>query len=147
MTQPVGRTRHGELTLDQIANMMPGMAELMLAIGQRYQVMVHAGQQENWQLAAYQLGAIRKLFNTAKVTRPKFTEVMGSFVAEFLEPIAEAIRQRDRQRFDAGVAASVAASDRYHREWGYEYIRFRVAAQPPAGYDLADESPAPAPTR
>jgi len=146
MTEAVGRTRHGELTLDQIANMMPGMAELMLAIGQRYQIMVHAGRQQNWQLAAYQLGAVRKLFNTAKVTRPKFTEVMGRFATEFLEPIGEAIRQRDRQRFDASVTASIEASDRYHREWGYDYIRFRVSDQAPSGYDLAESDGGTAPS-
>lgn len=139
MENVVGRTKHGELTLDQIAELMPGMAELMAVLGQRYQVMYHAARGDNWKLAAYQLGAIRKIFNASKVTRPKYAVAMDQFASEFLDPIAEAIRRRDWDLFKRGVQASIEASDDYHRQWGYEYIRFRISERPPAGYNLDEK--------
>jgi hypothetical protein len=55
------KTKHGELTLDEIGSLMPGMSEPMAAIGQRYQTTSHAARDGNWLLAAYQLRAIRKI--------------------------------------------------------------------------------------
>jgi hypothetical protein len=81
----VGRTKHGELTLDQIAGMMPGMAELMVALAHRYHVMYYAAKGGNWRLAAYQLGDVRKALATAKLTRPKYREAIDRFGAEFLD--------------------------------------------------------------
>ncbi len=134
MDKIVGRTKHGELTLDQMAGMMPGMSELMLALAQRYHVMYFAAQAGNWELAAYQLRGARKVFNTAKLTRPKYAEALGKFTAEFLDPIDAAIRARDWPAFDRLARASVEAADAYHREWGYAYIRYRLPDHPPPGY-------------
>lgn len=137
MERIVGRTRHGELTLDQIAGLMPGMAELMLVLAQRYHVMYHAARAGNWELAAFQLRGARKALGTARLTRPKYAEAIDRFVAEFLDPLDSALRERDWPRFDRLARASVEASDTYHRDWGYPYIRYRIPAEPPPGYLLS----------
>jgi hypothetical protein len=132
----VGRTKHGELTLDQMAGMMPGMAELMLRLAQRYHVMYYAAKAGNWQLAAYQLSGARKALSTAKLTRPKYQEAIDRFTREFLDPIDSAVRAQDWSRFEQLVQKSIEASDVYHQEWGYAYIRYRMPEHPPNGYAL-----------
>src|SRR5437867_3136084 len=113
--------------------MMPGMAEVMLTLAHRYHVMYYAAKVGNWQLAAYQLGGARKALRTAKLTRPKYTQAIDQFLKEFLEPIDVAIRERQWTVFEQLMRASVEASDGYHREWGYPYIRYRIPAAPPQG--------------
>ncbi len=134
MADVIGRTKHGELTLDQIAGMMPGMADLMVAVAHRYHVMYYAAKGGNWRLAAYQLGGVRKALSTAKLTRPKYREAIDHFVAEFLDGMDAAIRARDWSRFEQLVRASIEASDALHREWGYAYIQYRMPTDPPPGY-------------
>ena len=141
MSDIVGRTRHGEISLDQMASLMPGMAELMVAIGHRFHILYFAGLKGNWKLAAYQASSIRKLFSASKVTRPKYAEAMDKFTRELLEPISAAIREQNVQQFESAIQASIAASDQYHRDWGYEYIRFRMPSSAPLGYDLEGSTP------
>ncbi len=129
------KTKHGELTLDEIGSLMPGMSELMAAIGQRYQTMSHAARDGNG-LAAYQLRAIRKLFGTSKLTRPKYAQAMDEFADRHLAPLARAIEAKDWAAFSTASEATVAASDEYHRTWGYGYILYRVSHDPGAQYRL-----------
>ena len=49
---PVGRTKHGELTLDQIAELQPGLGTLMRDISDRYWIAYYAAKGGNWKLAA-----------------------------------------------------------------------------------------------
>ena len=34
------------------------------------------------------------------------------------------------------MEASVKASDQYHKDWGYEYIRYRLSTDPATTYRL-----------
>jgi hypothetical protein len=102
------KTKHGELTLDEIGSLMPGMSELMAAIGQRYQTTSHAARDGNWLLAAYQLRAIRKLFGTSKLTRPKYAQAMDEFADRHLAPLARAIEAKDWAAFSTASEATVA---------------------------------------
>jgi hypothetical protein len=133
MDKITGKTKHGELSIDEIASLMPGMSEMMVALGQRYHVMFHACKAGNWALGAYQLRAIRKLFTTAKLTRPKYREALDAFAAEHLDAMDAAIRDRDWPRFAAAAERSIVDSDRVHAEWGYAYIRYRMPETAPPG--------------
>jgi len=70
--QPVGRTRYGELTLDQIAEVQPGLGRLMPLVSDRYWIMYYAARGGNWALARYCLDQIRALFRVGATTRPQF---------------------------------------------------------------------------
>ena len=48
----------------------------------------------------------------------------------------EAMGRRSWQEFDPLIAATIEASDRYHAEWGYDYIRYRIPGYPPSDYLL-----------
>lgn len=136
------RTKHAELTLDEIASLMPGMSELMVAIGQRFQMMYHACREGNWRLGAYQCRAIRKLFDRSRLTRPRYASAVEEYVASYLTPIEAAIQARAWEGFALAVDAAIRASDRYHRDWGFPYIRYRVSESPSSTYRLVADDPA-----
>lgn len=141
MDHPVGRTKHGELTLDDIAGLQPGMSEWMVALARRTHVMYFACRAGNWDLGQYQLRGIRKILSNAALTRPKYKAALEQFAKEHLEGLDEAMRRRSWEEFERLMAAAVLASDRYHTDWGYAYIRYRIPAEPPSDYRLAPPEP------
>ncbi|MFQ5897725.1 MAG: hypothetical protein ACE5JN_05695 [Candidatus Methylomirabilia bacterium] len=94
MDRLVGKTKHGELSLDKIASLQPGMAEWMLALAHRVHVIYFACTAENWLLGIYQLRGIRKILASAALTRPKYNEAMDQFTREHLNGLEEAMRKR-----------------------------------------------------
>lgn len=129
---PVGVTRHGRLTLDEIAGLMPGLGTLMPIISDRFGWMVHAARGGNWQLAGYQIRKVLHLFRVGKTTRPRWTEVIDAYVADFLDPLADAIGDRDIGRFEAAASAAVDEANRIHVDTGYGYIVYQVPDEGPA---------------
>src|SRR6266566_1516716 len=77
-------TKHGTLTVDEIAAMQPGMARLMDELSRRYWVLYYAAKAGNWELAAYMERESEKILQTASVSRPKYRDDIASFVRERL---------------------------------------------------------------
>ncbi len=134
--KPVGRTKHGELTLDQLASIQPGMARLMAEVGHRYTLMSHACRGGNWELGRYELRQLRAIFQIAATTRPKYATELDAFDREYLGPIEAAIRERNVDAFMVAVQRGIAGSDEVHRRLGYAFIRYRLPVQPPDYLDL-----------
>jgi len=131
-SRPVARTRHTELTLDQIGALMPGLGSLMPIIADRFGWAYHAAKGGNWGLARYQLRKVRKLLGVGKVTRPKWTPTIDAYDAAFLQPMADAIEIGDWQAFDAAAQAAVNDANRIHAETGFGYIVYRIPEKGPA---------------
>ena len=70
MDEVKAKTPHGEMTIDQLAEIQPGMAAVMKVVGERYTLAYYAARGGNWKLAAYHLNQLRGAFKNAKVTRP-----------------------------------------------------------------------------
>jgi len=136
MDRPIGKTKHGELTLDELAGLQPGMSEWMLALARRTRVMYFACKAGNWPLGMYQLRGIRKILKNAALTRPKYKAALEEFAKDHLDGLDDAMRRRSWEEFDRLIAATIQASDRYHAEWGYPYIRYRIPDHPPGDYLL-----------
>ena len=128
---PVARTKHGDLTLDEIAEMQPGMARIMDEYGRRFWAMYYAAKAGNWELARYMHSEMLKLGNVAVVVRPKYAEAMREFEAEHLEPLGEAIRKKDWGVFEPAYRETLAASDAYHDRFNKGFLRFRLPDHPP----------------
>src|SRR5207237_147313 len=62
-------TKHGTLTVDEIAAMQPGMARLMDELSRRYWVLYYAAKAGNWELAAYMERESEKSLQTASAAR------------------------------------------------------------------------------
>lgn len=130
-TSPVAHTRAGDLTLDQIGEMQPGMARLMLEISQRHWILYYAAKAENWDLARHELGEIRKTTQIAATVRPKYRESMDEFDNEYLQPLLEAIRARDWPAFAGAHQRATDRANEFHGSFGYGYIEWQLPDAPP----------------
>src|SRR5437870_10214225 len=94
-------TKHGTLTVDELAAMQPGMARLMDELSRRYWVLYYAAKAGNWELAGYMERESEKILQTASLARPKYRDDLASFDRERLGPIARAVGAKDWRTFDS----------------------------------------------
>lgn len=130
-------TKHGSLSVDELAEMQPGLARLMVELSQRFWVLAYAGRAGNWELARYMAREAEKLLQTMAVARPKYREDIVSFASEHLQAVVRAIDAKDSTAFELAMASAVEASDRYHAKYRKAFIRFRIPDRPPDWFDLA----------
>ena len=132
MSDVRAKTPHGEITIDQLADIQPGMATLMKEVGERFTETYYSAKGGNWKLAAHHLNQLRFAFRTAKVTRPKFTDDLAAFDQEYLTPIFKAIRDQDWMEFESVFRKGEIGSDLYHDKRGYPHIRYNLPKEPPS---------------
>jgi hypothetical protein len=143
------KTPYGEMTIDQLAEIQPGMATLMKEVGERFTETYYAAKGGNWKLAAHHLNQLRFAFRTAKVTRPKFADDLTSFDQEYLTPIFKAIRDQSWAEFEPAFRKGEVGSDIYHDKRGYPHIRYVLPKEPPSNLhrgppaEFKRESPSP----
>ncbi len=130
MSDVRAKTPHGEMTIDQLAEIQPGMAAIMKEVGERYTQTYYAARGGNWKLAAHHLNQLRAQFRTAKVTRPKFADDLTAYDKEHLQPIFKAIHDQDWGEFDLAFKKGEAGSDFYHDKRGYPHIRYVLPKEP-----------------
>ena len=100
MPEPIPTT-HGAITLEQLAEMQPGMARLMAEYSDRFWILYYAAKAGNWPLAKYAHSEMMKLGKIVPVVRPKYAEGMAEFEAAFMEPLLSAITAKDLGAFEA----------------------------------------------
>ena len=130
------KTKHGEISLEQLAEAQHGMAHLMREVGERYHVLYYAAKALNWKLAQYQLNQVIALFRIGATLRPKFTADLNGFVTAYFHPMSEAIRAQDWTRFEGAFKKSIQGSDQFHEKYGYGFIHFVLPKNPPEMYEL-----------
>jgi hypothetical protein len=134
---PVVHARHGDLTLEQIADGLPGTGELMASASHCFGTTWHAGRAGRWDLAAYYTRRVRGLMRLLAVRRPKYADQLDEFVRDGLEPLLRAIVDHDEQGFTGRYAECVEMANRYHVETGHAYIEWTPpAASPEQGVGL-----------
>ncbi len=133
------KTKHGELTLDQLADVQPGMARLMKEIAERYGILYFAAKGGNWQLAQHELKQVISLMKVGGTLRPKYSHDINSFIQHNLNPISEAIEARDWKRFESAFEKGIDESNKLHEKYGYGFIRYIMPKSPPEYYDLGPQ--------
>ncbi len=129
-------TRHGDLSLEQIADALPGTGELMASVGDSWWRCAYAARGGNWPLAAYFARRVRGTSRKLAVLRPKYAERVADFERGPLAGVFAAIETRDRPRFEDAFARATAAANQNHVETGYAYIRWVLPDEPPRDLDL-----------
>ncbi len=133
--QPIP-TKHGPITLEQLAEMQPGMARLMVEYAERFRILYHAGRAGNWLLARYEHSEMMKLGKIVPVVRPKYAEGMAEFEHTCMAPLLAAITASDKGAFEAAYLAAVRGSDAMHDRFGKPFIRFRLPPEAPPWIDV-----------
>lgn len=129
-------TKHGSLTVDEIAEIQPGMARLMDELSRRFWALFHAGKAGNWDLARYMARESEKLFGTMATVRPRYKDDLEAFRRDSLAPIFAAIRVKDSVAFESACRDAVRESDRFHEKYAKGFIRFRLPDHPPEWLDV-----------
>ncbi len=131
-----GRTKHGTLSVDDLADLAPGMADLMDAFARRYWTLYYAAAGGNWELARYEWREGEKLLESSTKTRPKYADDVRAFLAGPYRRLGAALDAADWPTAEMAYRAAIDESDRYHEKWAKPFIRFRLPGRPPEGLDL-----------
>ena len=129
--QPTAHTSHGEIDLDQIGSMQPGLARLMAEISNRYWILYYAAERANWKMASLQSSEIKKAFRIGEITRPKYLDHLEAFINGPMAKMDEAIANQDWDQFQESYSTGVKAANAYHVSWNHEEIVWQLPDEPP----------------
>jgi hypothetical protein len=131
-----GSTAHGELTLQEIAELLPGTGEIMASVGECWWKCAYAARGRNWQLAAYFVRRVRSLQRKLAVVRPKYSGDLAAFEEQHIVPALAACDAGDERAFDRAFAAATDKANELHVKWAKPYIRWTLPDEPPKDLDL-----------
>ncbi|HZP97592.1 MAG TPA: hypothetical protein VFC31_14835 [Candidatus Limnocylindria bacterium] len=137
------QTAHGELTFEEIADLLPGTGELMQSVGNAWWKCAYAARGGNWELAAYFARRTRGLLRKLAIVRPKYAGDVVAFEREHLAAVLGACERSAPDAFEPAFAAAVATANELHVKWGKPYIRWTLPDEPPADLDLTPGGRAP----
>lgn len=130
------KTTHGDLTLEQIAELLPGTGELMQSVGNAWWKCAYAARGGNWELAAYFARRVRGLQRKLAIVRPKYAGDVAEFETEQLQPVLAACERHDLPGFDRSFADAVDRANALHVKWAKSYIRWVLPPDPPEDLEL-----------
>ena len=125
------RTKHAELSLEEVAGLLPGTGEVMASVSHCFAMCWHAAEGGNTDLATYFLNRTRNLLRGLAITRPKYADQVREFETEFLEPLYQALRDGDRDGFRVAYDRATDQANVYHVDTGHPYIRWARPPEPP----------------
>ena len=132
------RTKHTELSLEEVAGLLPGTGEVMASASHCFAMCWHAADGGNRDLATYYLNRTRNLLRGLAITRPKYAAQIREFETDFLEPLYQALREADQDGFRVAYDRATDQANVYHVDTGHPYIRWVRPAEPPEkGLDLS----------
>jgi len=130
-------TRHADLTLEQIADGLPGTGEVMASVSHCFGTAWHAAVAGRWELAGYYARRVRSLLRGLAVSRPKYAGQLDDFLRDGLEPMLRAISDHDEGEFRKLYEACIVMANRYHVDTGHAYIEWTTPpASPERGLGL-----------
>ena len=124
------------LSLEQIAQLLPGTGELMASVGNAWWKCAYATRGGNWELAAYFARRVRGLQRKLAVIRPKYAEDLLAFENEHLNPLLAALGAHDGPAFERGYVKGTDKANELHVKWAKPYIRWVLPDEPPKDLDL-----------
>lgn len=127
----LARSGKTALTLEQLAQVQPGLASLMLEVGNRFWRCYHAAQAENRRLARFQLSEGTKLLKRCAIVRPQYGEDISGFIETEVASLRTAIEAGDWAGFSVAFSAMTESVNRLHEVWNHGYLVWKVPEQPP----------------
>ena len=135
----VGHTKHGELTLDQLAELQPGLGTLMRDISDRYWILYYAAHGGNWALAAYQLRGLRSLYRKGGTTRPKYQTMLDDYARKIFDPLQQQIEAQNFAEFDRIYQQGIDYANQLHVASHHGEIVWKLPPHPPQHLDLGPQ--------
>jgi len=129
-------TSDAKLTVEQIAELLPGTGELMQSVGNAWWKCAYAARGGNFDLAAYFARRVRGLQRKLAIVRPKYADDLAAFEREQIAPVLAACDARDLVAFERAHAHAVDVANDLHVKWGKPYIRWTLPEEAPTDLDL-----------
>ena len=130
---------HSELTLAEIAELLPGTGEIMASVGECWWKCAYAARGGNWQLAAYFVRRVRGLQRKLAVVRPKYSGDLAAFEEEHIDPALAACDAKDQRAFDRAFVAATDKANELHVKWAKPYIRWTLPDEPPKDLEMSSQ--------
>ena len=132
---PAPAPKTPELTLEAMAQLLPGTGELMNEVGDVWWKCAYAGRAGNWALAAYFARRTRTLLHKLSVVRPKYTEDIVAF-DPILSAVLTACERTDEAAFERAHAEAITRANELHVKWAHGYIKWVLPPEPPQEFEL-----------
>jgi hypothetical protein len=136
----VGHTKHGELTLDQLAELQPGLGQLMPLVSERYWTLYYAAKSGNWPLADYELRGLKSLWQKMGTTRPKYKGMLENYARKIFDPLAQHIASRNLDGFEKTYSRGIELANTMHRASDHPEIVWKLPPGPPQHLQLTVDS-------
>ena len=130
-------TKRAALTVEQLAELMPGTGEVMHEVGDIWWKCAYAGRAGSWALAAYFARRTRSLLRKLSVLRPKYAEDIAAFELAHLAPVLAACAAGDHEDFERAIGEAIDRANELHVKWAHGYIKWTLPPDPPAEFDLS----------
>ena len=124
------------LSLEEIAQLLPGTGEIMASVGNAWWKCAYAARGGNWELAGYFARRVRGLQRKLAQMRPKYAEDLVAFESEHLTPLLTALDAHDGPTFERVYATATDKANELHVKWAKPYIRWVLPDEPPKDLDL-----------
>ncbi|MBR9977432.1 MAG: hypothetical protein KFH87_05035 [Bacteroidetes bacterium] len=110
-----------EEKFDRIAEQLGGFDATMMSVSHKYQELYWAGQDKNWDYAAYQIEEMREEIERGIERRPERAE-SAQMIFPALDQMEEAITARDAALFDQRFTGLTATCNTCHRQEDMAFI-------------------------
>ena len=130
------RGKEPALSVDQIAQLLPGTGELMASVGIAWWKCAYAARGGNWDLAAYFARRVRGLQRKLAVIRPKYAQDLAAFEEDLLAPLLSALDAHDGPVFERVFAAATDRANELHVKWAKPYIKWVLPGEAPSDLEL-----------
>jgi hypothetical protein len=124
------------LSLEQIAQLLPGTGEIMASVGNAWWKCAYAARGGNWELAAYFARRVRGLQRKLAQIRPKYAEDLAAFEREHVDPVLASLGAHNGPAFEGAYASATEKANVLHVKWAKPYIRWVLPDEPPKDLDL-----------
>jgi hypothetical protein len=125
------KTTHGSITLDQIAEIQPGLGTVMIEYGTRFWSMYYAAKGGNWELAQYQIKEMLEIQEVGETTRSGRAANLKTFEATYLEPLNDTLNSKDWNAFATAYNNTINGCNGCHILNQFSYIKYTLPSSPP----------------
>ncbi len=128
----------GCLTMQQLADIQPGLGTVMIEVGYRNWVINFAARGGNWDMADYQAKEMDEIMEVGTITRPGHAAELLNFMdVDGLPQLRAAINNQDLGQFDTAQANEISQCNSCHVGTGHGYVQWVLPSETPPGMGLA----------
>lgn len=135
--QPTNNTRNLQAQIDSLQSRLedsykPGLGEFMSSIQVHHNKLWFAGQNQNWELADFEINEIKESINDIKkycTDRPEIKSI--GMIEQPMQKVIDAIQQRNSTAFKDNYTILTATCNSCHQATQHEFNVIIIPTTPP----------------